>query len=292
MRYAAIDIGSNAIRLFIADIHELNGRVTFKRNTMVRVPIRLGADVFLRGEISPSKSKDLIKAMVAFRNLMDVYKVSDYLAYATSAMRESKNGIELVKQIHELGIEINVVDGEEEANVIYSNKFEKKYLETETLLYIDVGGGSTEVTIVHKGLRIKSRSFSIGTIRLLNDSVSEKVWISMKDWIIRNTHQYSTIVGVGTGGNIARISTLANQKTFKPLSLKKLRSVYDQLCSYSLKERIVILGLRPDRADVIIPACEIFLNIMKWGKIKHIEVPQMGVVDGIIQTLIEKNYKK
>jgi exopolyphosphatase/guanosine-5'-triphosphate,3'-diphosphate pyrophosphatase len=289
MRYAAIDIGSNAIRLFIADIHEVDGRSSFKRNTLVRVPIRLGDDVFLSGRVSEAKAKDLIKTMAAFRNLMDVYHVSDYLAYATSAMRESVNGPDLVKKIKEVGIDLQIVDGDQEAKVIYSNHFEKKFDNVDTFLYIDVGGGSTELSIFHKRNLKKSKSFKIGTIRLLEDSVNEKTWMDMKSWIKENTGSYKNVVGIGTGGNIARISTLANQKTFKPLTYTKLKSVYEHLRSYSLKERIIILGLKPDRADVIIPASEIFLNIMKWGKIKQIEVPQIGVVDGIIQTLIDKN---
>lgn len=291
MRYAAIDIGSNAIRLFIADIHEVEGRSSFKRNTLVRVPIRLGDDVFLSGRVSDAKAKDLIKTMAAFRNLMDVYHVSDYLAYATSAMRESVNGPDLVKKIKEVGIDLQIVDGDQEAKVIYSNHFEKKFDDVDTFLYIDVGGGSTELSIFHKRNLKKSKSFKIGTIRLLEDSVNKKTWMEMKNWIKGNTEAYKNVIGIGTGGNIARISTLANQKTFKPLTYTKLKSVYEYLRSYSLKERIVILGLKPDRADVIIPASEIFLNIMKWGKIKQIEVPQIGVVDGIIQTLIEKNSK-
>jgi exopolyphosphatase/guanosine-5'-triphosphate,3'-diphosphate pyrophosphatase len=289
MRYAAIDIGSNAIRLFIADIHEVDGRSSFKRNTLVRVPIRLGDDVFLSGQVSEAKAKDLIKTMAAFRNLMDVYHVSDYLAYATSAMRESVNGPDLVKKIKEVGIDLQIVDGDQEAKVIYSNHFEKKFDNVDTFLYIDVGGGSTELSIFHKRNLKKSKSFKIGTIRLLEDSVNEKTWMDMKSWIKENTGSYKNVVGIGTGGNIARISTLANQKTFKPLTYTKLKSVYEHLRSYSLKERIIILGLKADRADVIIPASEIFLNIMKWGKIKQIEVPQIGVVDGIIQTLIDKN---
>lgn len=292
MRYAAIDIGSNAIRLFIADIHELDGQTTFKRNTLVRVPIRLGDDVFLKGHISESKSEDLVKAMAAFKGLMDVYHVEDYLAYATSAMRESANGPELVKRIKEVGIDLQIVDGDQEAKVIYSNQFERKSNDTETFLYIDVGGGSTELSVFHKRKLKKSKSFKIGTIRLLEDSVNEKTWIEMKGWIEENTRIYENVVGIGTGGNIARISTLANQKTFKPLTYKKLKSVSESLRSHSLQERIVVLGLKSDRADVIIPASEIFLNIMRWGKIKQIEVPQIGVVDGIIQTLIDKNNKK
>jgi exopolyphosphatase/guanosine-5'-triphosphate,3'-diphosphate pyrophosphatase len=292
MRYAAIDIGSNAIRLFIADIHEFEGRTTFKKNTLVRVPIRLGDDVFLSGRVSEEKSKNLVKAMAAFRQLMDVYQVSDYLAYATSAMRESENGPALVNEIKQVGIDLQIVDGDQEAKVIYSNQFEKKSKDIEPFLYIDVGGGSTELSMFYKRKLKKSKSFKIGTIRLLEDSVHEKTWMEMKGWIEENVCKYKGVVGIGTGGNIARISTLANQKTFKPLTYSKLKSVHDHLRSYSLKERIVVLGLKPDRADVIIPATEIFLNIMKWGKVKQILVPQIGVVDGIIQTLIDRNSKK
>lgn len=289
MRYAAIDIGSNAVRLFIADIHELDGNTTFKRNTLVRVPLRLGDDVFLRGHVSEDKGIDLVKTMSAFKNLIDVYQVKDYMAYATSAMREATNGADLVARIKEAGIDLQIVDGDQEAKVIYSNQFEKRSDEGDTFLYIDVGGGSTELSIFHQKKLIKSRSFKIGTIRLMEDEVSEKKWLEMKDWLTENTASYKEIIGIGTGGNIARISTLANQKTFKPLTYAKLKAVKETLHSFSYKERIVILGLKPDRADVIIPASEIFIKIMKWGKVKYLHVPQIGVVDGIIQTLIDKH---
>lgn len=292
MRYAAIDIGSNAVRLFIADIHQLDGKTTFKRNTLVRVPLRLGDDVFLKGRVSEEKGNDLVKTMAAFKGLIDVYHVKDYMAYATSAMRESANGADLVKRIKEVGIDLQIVDGDQEAKVIYSNQFEKKSNEGDTFLYIDVGGGSTELSIFHQKKLIKSKSFKIGTIRLMEDEVSEKKWLEMKSWLKENTAPYKEVIGIGTGGNIARISTLANQKTFKPLTYAKLKAVNQYLRSYSLKERIVVLGLKPDRADVIIPASEIFINIMKWGKVKHLDVPQIGVVDGIIQTLIDKNNKE
>lgn len=289
MRYAAIDIGSNGVRLFIADVHELNGKFTFKRNTLVRVPLRLGDDVFLRGRISDKKASDLVKTMSAFETLMDVYRVSDYMAYATSAMRESENGLELLGQIKEVGINLQIVDGDQEAKVIYSNKFEEKSKDIETFLYIDVGGGSTELSIFHQQELIQSKSFKIGTIRLLEDEVSERKWNEMKTWIQTYTASYKGIVGIGTGGNIAKISSMANGKNGKPLSYAKLKSTNEFLRSYSMKERIVVLGLKPDRADVIIPACEIFINIMRWSKMKYVDVPQIGVVDGIIQTLIDKN---
>lgn len=292
MRYAAIDIGSNGVRLFIADVHELNGNYSFKRNTLVRVPLRLGDDVFLRGRISDKKANDLVKSMSAFKTLMDVYHVSDYMAYATSAMRESNNGEELLSQIKAVGINLQIVDGDEEAKVIYSNKFEEKAKDTETFLYIDVGGGSTELSLFHKQKLIQSKSFKIGTIRLLEDEVSEKKWNDLKTWIQTHVAIYKDVIGIGTGGNIAKISSMANGKNGKPLSFSKLKSINEFLRSYSMKERIVVLGLKPDRADVIIPACEIFINIMRWSKMKFVNVPQIGVVDGIIQTLIDKNSQK
>lgn len=292
MRYAAIDIGSNAVRLFIADVHELNGEFSFRKNTLVRVPIRLGDDVFLRGRISEQKAKDLVQAMAAFKQLMEVYKVEDYLAYATSAMRESENGPELVKKIKKAGINLQIVDGEEEAQVIYSNKVERKKDEKGTYLYIDVGGGSTELSIVSEQNIINSKSFKIGTIRLLENAVSENQWMEIKEWVKKNTSDYKGVFGIGTGGNIARLGTLAELKIGKPLTLAKLKSINKLLLSYSYQERIVYLGLRPDRADVIVPAAEIFIKIMKWAKMKNIYVPQVGVVDGIIQLLIDRNLKK
>ena len=293
MRYAAIDIGSNAVRLLIADIIENNGSISFKKNTLVRVPLRLGDDAFLDHELSDRKAADLVKTMQAFRNLMDVYKVSDYFAYATSAMREAKNGDEIAKLVKEqANIEMEVVTGQKEAKIIYASHAEQNIDKNKNYLYIDVGGGSTEISLFSSGELWASRSFNIGTIRMLDNQDTEESWNEMRDFLRENTKQFKIISGIGTGGNINKLYKLSEEKNNAPLTFGKLKSLYNYLNSFSLKDRINVLGLNQDRADVIIPACEIYLTVLKCANIKNIYVPTVGLVDGIIQTLIEKNFPK
>lgn len=290
MRYAAIDIGSNAVRLLIADIIQNTGSVSFKKNTLIRVPLRLGDDAFIQQHISEKKTTELIKSMVAFRNLMDVYKVTDYLACATSAMREAKNGEDVVKLIKdEANIDIEIVHGSKEASIIYASHAEQNIDKSKNYLYIDVGGGSTELSLFSAGELIVSRSFNIGTIRILDNQDTEETWNEMKDFVRDNTRNFKQLSGIGTGGNINKLFRLSEEKEDMPLTFAKLRSLYTYLSSFSLKDRINVLGLNQDRADVIIPACEIYLTVMKNANIKNIYVPRVGMVDGIIQTLIEKN---
>ncbi|MFC0514967.1 exopolyphosphatase [Mucilaginibacter angelicae] len=290
MRYAAIDIGSNAVRLLIADIIQNTGSVSFKKNTLIRVPLRLGDDAFIQQHISEKKATELVKSMVAFRNLMDVYKVTDYLAFATSAMREAKNGEEVVKLIkEEANIDIEIVHGSKEASIIYASHADQNIDKSKNYLYIDVGGGSTELSLFSAGEMIVSRSFNIGTIRILDNQDTEETWNEMKDFVRDNTRNFKQLSGIGTGGNINKLFRLSEEKEDMPLTFAKLRSLYTYLSSFSLKDRINVLGLNQDRADVIIPACEIYLTLMKNANIKNIYVPRVGLVDGIIQTLIEKN---
>lgn len=290
MRYAAIDIGSNAVRLLIADIIQNTGSVSFKKNTLIRVPLRLGDDAFIQQHISEKKTTELVKSMVAFRNLMDVYKVTDYLACATSAMREAKNGEDVVKLIKdEANIDIEIVQGSKEASIIYASHAEQNIDKSKNYLYVDVGGGSTEISLFSAGEMIVSRSFNIGTIRILDNQDTEETWNEMKDFIRDNTRNFKQLSGIGTGGNINKLFRLSEEKEDMPLTFAKLRSLYTYLSSFSLKDRINVLGLNQDRADVIIPACEIYLTVMKNANIKNIYVPRVGMVDGIIQTLIEKN---
>jgi len=293
LRYAAIDIGSNAVRLLIADIVENNGSLSFKKNTLLRVPLRLGDDAFLDHQLSERKSVDLVKTMLAFRNLMEVYKVSDYLAYATSAMREAKNGDDVVKRVKsEAGVDLEIIHGQKEAKIIYASHAEQNIDRTKNYLYIDVGGGSTELSLFSAGELWASKSFNIGTIRMLDNQDTEESWTEMKDFIRENTKQFKSISGIGTGGNINKLYKLAEEKEKAPLTFGKLKSLYNYLTSFSLKDRINVLGLNQDRADVIIPACEIYMTVMKCANIKNIYVPSVGMVDGIIQTLIEKNYSR
>ena len=291
MRYAAIDIGSNAVRLLIADIVQNSKSISFKKNTLIRVPLRLGDDAFLDKVISPKKSEELIKTMLAFRNLIDVYKVSDYMACATSAMREAENGDALVQQIKTIaGIDLEIIGGQREANIIYASHIEQTLDRKKSYLYIDVGGGSTELSVFNNSELIASRSFNLGGIRILDNQDKDETWAEMKDWVKNKVHHYKNLSGIGTGGNINKLFKMSESKEGTPLSYAKLRSLYTYLNSFSLKDRINVLGLNQDRADVIIPASEIYLSVMKWGGVKQIYVPRVGLVDGIIQLLIDKNF--
>lgn len=289
MRYAAIDIGSNAVRLLIADIIHNNGTISFKKNTLVRVPLRLGDDAFIDHHISESKRTDLVKTMAAFRNLMDVYKVSEYKACATSAMREAENSDSLVREVRDVGIDLEVIHGGEEAKILYNSHIEQHLGVKKAYLYIDVGGGSTELSVFSDAKLVASASFNIGTIRILDNQDKEETWEEMKTWVKEHTSVFKTVYGIGTGGNINKLSRLASDKGDKPISYTKLKSLYEYLNSFSLKDRINVLGLNNDRADVIIPACEIFLTLMKYGRLRQVIVPRIGLVDGIIQTLIDRN---
>jgi exopolyphosphatase/guanosine-5'-triphosphate,3'-diphosphate pyrophosphatase len=290
LKYAAIDIGSNAVRLLIANIVDNNGSYSFKKDTLIRVPLRLGDDAFLDAQISDKKIAEMVKTMQAFKNLMDVYKVNDYLAYATSAMREAMNGPSIVARIkQEAGVNIEIVQGEKEANIIYANHIEQSLDKNKNYLYIDVGGGSTELSIFSENKIVASRSFNIGTIRILDNQDKDETWTEMHDFVKEHTRNYKAITGIGTGGNINKLFKLSEEKDNVPLSFVKLKALYNYLNSFSLKDRINVLGLNNDRADVIIPACEIYITLMKWASIKNIYVPKVGMVDGIIQTLIDKN---
>ncbi len=292
LRYAAIDIGSNAVRLLIADII-INGKaVSFKKNTLLRVPLRLGDDAFLHQYISPGKQEDLVRTMQAFRALMDVYKVSEYMACATSAMREAANGAEVVNQIKATGIDLQIIDGNREAAIIY-NSHTGVGLESGTCyLYIDVGGGSTELSVFADGRLIASRSFNLGTIRILDNQDKESTWDDMRSWLKQQTSRRHPIIGVGTGGNINKIAKMLSDKDEKVLTLNQLKEMYRYLNGFPLKERIRVLGLKEDRADVIIPACQIFVTALQWAKAKKIIVPKSGLVDGVIQTLIDRKFGK
>lgn len=290
MRYAAIDIGSNAVRLLIADIIRNNGVISFKKNTLVRVPLRLGDDAFIDKQISPQKEEDLIKTLSAFRNLMDVYKVSEYMACATSAMREAANGSEIVAKVQQGGVDLQIIDGSREAKIIYSSHIQEQLESNKAYLYIDVGGGSTELTMFADLKMIASRSFDIGTIRILDNQDREETWDEMRQWVKEQSKPFKVVYGIGTGGNINKLSRLVNANEDKPLSYAKLKSMYDYLNSFSLKDRINVLGLNSDRADVIIPACEIFLTLMKYGRLRQIIVPRVGLADGMIQTLIDQKF--
>jgi len=293
LRYAAIDVGSNAVRLLIADITYNENGFGFKKNTLVRVPLRLGDDAFLDHKISARKIEDLVKTMQAFKNLMDVYQVTKYLACATSSMREAQNGREIITLIREqANLDLEIIEGQREANIIYANHIEDDLDIKKNYLYIDVGGGSTELSVFVNKVPVASKSFDIGTIRILDNQDREETWEEMKLWVKEQTRYHKNLAGIGTGGNINKLYKMANEKEGMPLTFLKLKALYNQLNGHSLKERIQIFNLNPDRADVIIPASEIFITLMKWTGIKQIYVPRVGMADGIINLLIEENLNK
>ncbi len=286
-KYAAIDIGSNAVRLLISNIIEQKGKpVTFKKNSLVRVPIRLGADVFVKNKISKENTERILDTMLAFKLLMKSHKVVKYKACATSAMRESVNGKKIVEQVLEhSGISIDVIGGEEEAAIIAATDLDKYIDPNKTYLYVDVGGGSTEFTVIDRGNQVASRSFKIGTVRLLNDMVLNESWQELREWIGENVKDYEKISVLGSGGNINKIFKISGKALGKPLSYFYMTSYYNTLQSYSYEERISELGLNQDRADVIIPAMRIYLSAMKWSGAKDIFVPKIGLADGIIKSI-------
>jgi exopolyphosphatase/guanosine-5'-triphosphate,3'-diphosphate pyrophosphatase len=286
-KYAAIDIGSNAVRLLISNIIEQDGEsVIFKKNSLVRVPIRLGADVFLNGEISEYNQERMLDTMKAFSLLMKSHGVARYKACATSAMREANNSQPLsLKVLNTCGISIDIIDGEEEAAIIAATDLNTFIDPNKTYLYVDVGGGSTEFSIIHNGDKVKSKSFRIGTVRLLNDIVKNETWLELEQWIKENTKHYYKIELIGSGGNINKIFKISGKDIGKPLTYFYLTSYYKMLQTYSYEERITKLNLNQDRADVIIPATRIYLSAMKWSGAKDIYVPKIGLSDGIIKSM-------
>lgn len=284
--YGAIDIGSNAARLLICEVYENQGEKFYKKRSLVRVPLRLGEEVFEFGYIPPKKELDILKSMKAYRNLLEVNGVYNYKAVATSAMRDARNGAEIVEKVkREAKIDINIIDGKIEAKLLYSTHFEELLDPEKSYLYIDVGGGSTEVSIFSNGDLKSMRSFNIGTIRLLKDYVANEQWNEMRSWIEIHTEGIENIEGIGSGGNINKLYKLNGSRPDMCISIKELERIYGELEEYSYIERITKLGMRGDRADVILPATKIFKKIGKWAKIKEIYVPKFGLSDAIIRLL-------
>ena len=293
MKLAAIDIGSNAVRLLLCNVYNKNSIPVFKKAELIRIPLRLGEDSFISGKISSKKADKLVKAMQAFKNLIDVYEVVDYKACATSAMRDAQNGNEIIERIKkEVDLKIEIIDGKTEANIIYSNHIEEKLDKNTSYLYIDIGGGSTEITLFSKNKIIASQSFNIGTIRFLHDQVEKEYWIKFKNWIKEITDGYSPLMAIGSGGNINKLFKMTRKKDSKPVSYNKIKYLYELFQSMSMEERIENLGLNPDRADVIVPATKIVLAVMKSAGIEKIIIPQIGLADGIVHLLYEKHREK
>lgn len=289
MKLAAIDIGSNAIRFQVSTVLDNSPHLLFKKLEYVRFPLRLGHDVFSTGRISPKSMDKFKKLMKAFRLLIELYEVDDYMFCATSAMRESENGFELIHEVQEeIGITINVIDGNREAEFV--NRAISSYLSRKTYLHIDVGGGSTELNLYVDGKKIKTRSFKIGSVRVLEHTDSPIMWEDMEHWVKENVKKtYGKVTAVGTGGNISKIFELASSKPGKTISVKKVKQIRDMIESFTIEQRIYTLQMNPDRADVIIPASDIYLKVMEWARAVTILVPEVGLKDGIILHLYEKN---
>ncbi|RMA64188.1 exopolyphosphatase/guanosine-5'-triphosphate,3'-diphosphate pyrophosphatase [Ulvibacter antarcticus] len=293
-KYGAVDIGSNAIRLLVATVIEQKGKDTlFKKTSLVRVPIRLGTDVFMTGKISLKNAARMIDAMNAFRLLMNTHNVTRYKACATSAMREAGNGAEIAEIIEQkTGIKINIIDGDDEATIIASTDLKSLIQKDRVFLYVDVGGGSTELTVFANGHKVDSHSFKIGTVRLLNDMVEETKWQEMEEWIKEKTKPYKKVEVIGSGGNINSIFKNSGKKAGSALSYFYLVSFYELIKSYTQDERIVEMDMNPDRADVIVPATRIYLSAMKWSHSKNIYVPKIGLSDGIIKSLYNEKLEE
>ena len=290
MRLAAIDIGSNAARLLISDvIIGPQGGPEFIKAALVRAPLRLGFEVFDKGEIPPAKVEKVIKTMKSYKLLLDVYEVKHVKACATSAMRDATNGAEIIRKVKaETGIEIKIISGQEEASLIYENHIAENMTKEESYLYIDVGGGSTELTFFTDGKLVFKESFNIGTIRLLKNQVSEAMWDEMKEFIKQKTKGYHHVTAIGSGGNINKIFSLSKRKEGKPLQLDLLRDYFKEFSNLSVNQRMTLYHLREDRADVIVPALLIYINVMRWADTEEIYIPKIGLADGLIHTLYEE----
>jgi len=293
MVFAAIDIGSNAMRLLFCRVYIVDGKPHFNKEELFRMPIRLGEDVFTIGKISEQKTEKLITALKGYSELIKAYGVESYRAVATSAMRDASNGIQIISRIKtETGLNVEIIDGKNEASLVFSNHIEELLNPRWAYLYIDVGGGSTELTLYFNNKVVAAKSFNIGTVRMLLDKVDRNEFEEMKIWLKRNTVGIHPLSAIGSGGNINKIFKMSGKKETKHLSYEKLKGIYDMLCSYTYQERIERLDLKPDRADVIVPAAKIFLTIMKNADIEKVYVPQIGLSDGLVHEMYEKSQIK
>tara|TARA_B100001057_G_scaffold192075_1_gene192993 strand:- start:1903 stop:2796 length:894 start_codon:yes stop_codon:yes gene_type:complete len=283
-KFAAIDIGSNAIRILIANIIQTEHNVVFQKNSLIRSPVRLGEDSFTLGEISPKSLKRFVKTMKAFKLLMNIHGVSHYKAFATSALREANNSSYVIKTVKKkAGIKVEIIDGTKEAEIISNSKISEFINTQKTFLFVDVGGGSTEFTFINEGNHVVSKSFKIGTVRLINNLIDDRVWIGIENWIKKNSMKYEKITLMGSGGNINKLFKLSNIKEGKPLSKIKLSQLFKQLEKLNYEERVLKFELNPDRADVIVPAARIYLKALEWSGGQKIYVPRFGLSDGMIK---------
>ncbi|MFQ3335322.1 MAG: exopolyphosphatase/guanosine-5'-triphosphate,3'-diphosphate pyrophosphatase [Candidatus Arcticimaribacter sp.] len=290
-KLAAIDIGSNAIRILISNVVQVEGEhPVFMKSEMIRVPIRLGEDSFTVGEISPKNIKRVVKAMKAFKLIMKINGVKNYMACATSALRESNNADELIAKVKKkAGIKIELIDGKKEAEIISHTTILANQGHNSNYLYVDVGGGSTEFSVLKSGKRIVSKSFKAGTVRMINNMVNDKVWLEIEKWIKMNTKGIEKIQLLGSGGNINKVFKLSNIKDGNPLTYFNLNFFYQDLKKLSYEERILRYNLNLDRADVILPALEIYLKALKWSGATKVFVPKIGLSDGMIKMMYKKH---
>lgn len=288
MKLAAVDIGSNAIRFQVSTVLDNGTTVLFKKLEYVRFPLRLGHDVFTTGKISPQSQVKFKKLMKAYKLLLELYEVKDYMFCATSAMREAENGQDLANEVlEEYGIPIHIIDGNREAELI--NRAIQSWLTDKTYLHIDVGGGSTELNLYTSGKKIRTRSFKIGSVRVLEHNDSPLMWQDMEKWIREHVKKdYGKVTAVGTGGNISKIFELARVRPGKTISLNRIRDIRKMIEGYSLDERIYKLQMNPDRADVIVPAADIYIRVMQWAHASSILVPDVGLKDGMMMLMLEK----
>lgn len=292
MKLAAIDIGSNAIRFQVSTVLDNSPTLLFKKLEYIRFPLRLGHDVFSTGRISLQSQTKFKKLMKAYKLLVELYEVQDYMFCATSAMREAENGQDLANEVfEEFGITIHIIDGNREAELI--NRAIHSFLTDKTYLHIDVGGGSTELNLYAGGKKLKTRSFKIGSVRVLEGNDSPLMWQDMEHWVKEHVKKtYGKVTAVGTGGNISKVFELAKLKPGKTMSLNKIKALRDMIGNYSLEERIYKLQMNPDRADVIIPASDIYTKVMEWAHASSILVPDVGLKDGMMLSMFEKNTKQ
>ncbi|MCF7826374.1 MAG: exopolyphosphatase [Candidatus Marinimicrobia bacterium] len=291
-KYAAIDIGSNGVRLLLTKVITTGNHCVFAKESLVRMPIRLGADVFKDKAISARKEEQLVSTLIAFSHLLKAYEPIDYRACATSAMREASNGTTIAARIREESqLNLEIIDGSVEAEMIFASHIAETLQADRAYLYIDVGGGSTELTFFARSERLISRSFPIGTVRLLSNQVRKTVWSAMQAWILKYRPLDIQLSAIGSGGNMNKILRLSTSKYDMPVSYKELNEIDAMLNSYTLEERIRVLHLRPDRADVIVHASKIFKSIMEWGEIEEIFVPQFGLADGLVHHMHDEYLK-
>ena len=293
MILAAIDVGSNAARLLIMQVTEFKRKPQFSKLELYRVPLRLGFDVFQSGVISPEKTEMFVESMKAFSHLMKAYKVEAYKAYATSAMRDALNAKEIISQIkRSSGINLEVITGDMEANLVYENHVAENMDKNNSYLYIDVGGGSTELSFFSSGILIFKKSFNIGTIRLLKKQVSDGEWDEMKITVKAVTKNHSSVIAIGSGGNINKVFSISKSKEGKSIDLPYLKSLHKALSGLTVQQRMKEYVLKADRADVIVPALEIYINAMTWAGAREIYVPKIGLADGLVHHLYDEIKEK